>query len=71
MEFIGYESGENASTIKITNEELGDILSIVTGLRSTFPSQDKTIFLGIDEARLEELSSLLLAMLQKRGVVKR
>lgn len=54
MELVTYDKAIKTSTIKITDEELVDIVSVLGGVLSTFSMQDPTI-LGIDAPRLKLL----------------
>lgn len=64
MEFVKYSREDQTATVKMHVKEIADVITVLAGVRSTFPSQDPTIFLGVNETRLEELRDGLLYMIQ-------
>ena len=65
MELVTYDKATKTSTIKITDEELADIHSVLWGVSSTFDNQDPTI-LGVDEPRLKLVKEQVLNIISTR-----
>ena len=70
MEFIEYDKLNKLTTIKISDEELVDINSIVWFVKATFPKQDKTLLCGVDKFRLDDIQSKLSIILDGIGKEK-
>lgn len=54
MEFISYDKETKTTTLKLTDDELLDLKSVVGAVLSTYSDQDPTI-LGVDQQRLREI----------------
>lgn len=67
MEFIEYDKSKELSTIKISDEELVDISSVLWYVANTFSKQDKTLLCGVDELRLRDIRSKIDAIFDGIG----
>ena len=70
MEFVEYDKLKKLTTIKISDEELVDINSIVWFVAATFSKQDKTLLGGVDKFRLDNITSKINNLLDGIGKAK-
>jgi hypothetical protein len=64
MELVSYDKQTQTSSVRLSDDELIDLHSIMLGVANT--EQDYTI-LGVQENRIEDLQKNLLRLLQERN----